>query len=315
MKSNLKLKMAIASVGGLLASGAAFAGAPVGFGQFSVAAGVVTDTSTECTSLGWTCTSLDATGNGMLMQQVTDPNSGISFLRAITVESDGNGDPGISLDFYVESQVYANGISRNNIALKQGINDGGMVMDVEIYEGAFRSDGTLTDATTGGGGAEMSIVQTITSAGQTFQQEGVNSNVRQRIDQNQGTNPGRFTYAVVAGNGQGAFEPTAAGQLGGTDMPALAYAAGDALAVVWIGADQPGTGDAATTRAFGFQEYRNYGTATGATVLAGTAVPTGTSTLVSNELPGSTVPWAFAGNGSWDWDANIFDLGGAPSGP
>ena len=314
MNSNLKLKMAIVSVGGLLASGAAFAGAPVGFGQFSVTAGVITDTSTECTSLGWTCTSLDATGTGMLMQQVTDPGSGISFLRAITVENDANGTAA-TVDFYVESQVYANGINRNNVALKQGINDGGMVYTAEIYEGAFRSDGTLTDATTGGGGAEMTLVQTITSAGQTFQQEGVNSNVRQRIDQNQGTNPGRFTYAVVAGNGQGAFEPTAAGQLGGTDMPALAYNAGDALGVVWIGADQPGTGDAATTRAFGFQEYRNYGTATGATVLAGTAVPVGTSRLVSNELPTSTAPWAFAGNGSWDWDAAIFDLGAAPSGP
>lgn len=312
MKSNLKLKMAIVSVGGLLASGVAFAGAPVGFGQFSATAGVITDTSTECTSLGWTCTSLDATGVGMLMQQVTDPNTGLSFLRTITVENDANGT-NASLDFYVESQVYANGINSNNVALQQRINDGGMVQTADIYEGAFRSDGTLTDPASGGAGAQMTLIQTISGAGQTFQQEGVNSNVRQRIDQNQGTNPGRFTYAVVAGNGQGLFEPTAAGQLGGTDMPALAYAAGDALSVVWIGADQPGTGDAATTRAFGFQEYRNYGTATGASVLAGTAAPVGTSRLVSNEL--GSVPWAFAGNGSWDWDVTIFDLGGAPTGP
>lgn len=312
MKSNLKLKMAIVSVGGLLASGVASAGAPVGFGQFSVTNGAITDTSTECTSLGWTCTSLDATGAGILMQQVTDPNTGLSFLRTITTEADANGDSA-SIGFFVESQVYANGINRNNIALLQGINDNGMVQRAEIYEGAFRSDGTLTDPASGGAGGEMLLSQTITGAGQTFQQQGVNSNVRQRIDQAQGTNPGRFSYAVVAGNGQGLYEPTAAGQLGGTTMPALAYNAGDALAVVWIGADQPGTGDAATTRSFGFQEFRNYGTANGANVLAGTATPVATSRLVSNEL--GTLPWAFAGNGSWDWDTNIFDLGGAPTGP
>jgi hypothetical protein len=313
MKSNLKLKMAIVSVGGLLASGVAYAGAPVSFGQFSVTNGVITDTSTECTGLGWTCTSLDATGAGILMQQVTDPNTGLSFLRTITTEADANGNSA-SIGFFVESQVYANGINSNNIALLQGINDNGMVQRAEIYEGAFRSDGTLTDPTSGGAGGEMLLSQTITGAGQTFQQQGVNSNVRQRIDQAQGTNPGRFSYAVVAGNGQGLYEPTAAGQLGGTTMPALAYNAGDALAVVWIGADQPGTG-AAANRQFGFQEFRNYGTATGATVLAGTATPVGTSRLVSNQLPNASAPYAFVENGSWDWDTNIFDLGGAPTGP
>ena len=77
--------------------------------------------------------------------------------------------------------------------------------------------------------------------------------------------PVALTYAVVAGNGQGLFEPTAAGTLGGTTMPALSYAAGDALAAVWIGADFAVL--AAAIRQFGFQEYRNYGAATGATVL------------------------------------------------
>jgi len=297
--SNGKLKLALAAASGLLASGVALAGAPIGFDQFTVATGVVTDTSVECSVGGWTCVTLDATAAGMLTQQVMDPNTGISYLRGIIVEEDANGAPG-ALGFSVEQQVYANGINRNNLALKQTINDTGMVMNVELYEGAFRSDGTLTDSASGGGGAEMSIVQSITSVGQTFQQEGVNSNVRQRIDQSPGGGAaGNFTYAVVAGNGQGAFEPTAAGQLGGTDMPALAYAAGDALSVVWVGSSAVG-------QQFGFQEYRNYGTATGGTVLAGSVEPVATSTLGSNEL--GDAPWSFVGNGPWDWDADLFGV-------
>lgn len=318
MKSNLKLKMALASAGGLLVSSVAFAGAPVGFDQYSAVAGVITDTSTECNGGGWTCTNLDATGVGILMQQVTDPVSGISYLRTINVENDANGTPTAGLTFANESQVYANGINSNNIALKQLIRDGlagdAMNMTTEIYEGAFRSDGTLTNPASGGAGAEMHLIQTVGGV-QTFQQQGVNSNARQRIDQAVGGGAaGRFTYAVVAGNGQGLFEPTAAGTLGGTTMPALSYAAGDALAAVWIGADFPGTG-AAAIRQFGFQEYRNYGAATGATVFAGTAVPVATSRLLSNELDPNQPGWAFTENGSWDWDVTIFDLGGAPTGP
>jgi hypothetical protein len=312
-KSNHKLKLALAAAGGLLASGISFAGAPIAFDQFTVTSGVVTDTSAECSALGWTCVQLDATAAGILTQQVMDPNTGISYLRSIIVESDASGTPGTgvsNLAFSLEQQVYANGINSNNIALKEIISDGVMGMTAEIYEGAFRSDGTLTDPASGGNGAEMTLVQTVAGSGQTFRQEGVNSNVRQRLDQQIGGAGGRFTYAVVAANGQGLFEPTAAGQLGGGDMPALAYTAGDALSVVWLGQNMPGAGTA-SVREFGFQEYRNFGTANGANVLAGTAVPTGTSTFRSNE--GAEAPWTFTSNGPWDWDVNLF--GAAPIAP
>jgi len=95
-------------------------------------------------------------------------------------------------------------------------------------------------------------------------------------------------------------------------MPVLAYAAGDALSVVWLGVDSPGTGDE-STRQFGFQEYRNYGTATGGTVLAGSATPVGTSRLLSNEL--GDAPWHFVDNGAWDWDSDIFQVGNPPTPP
>ena len=312
MNHSNKLKLALAAGSGLLMSSAALAEAPVTFDQYTVTAGVITDTSAECNSLGWSCTALDATGNGMLTQQMTDPNTGISYLRGIIVNENDTGAPGAGLGFSLEQQVYASGINRNNVALKQLLDDDGMTMNVRLYEGAFRSDGTLTDATTGGTGAEMLLSQIVLSAGLTFVQHGVNSNVRQRISQSQGVNPGRFVYQNVAGNGQGLYEPTEAGQLGGGDMPALAYAAGDALSVVWLGVDQPGTGDA-STREFGFQEFRNYGTATGASVLAGTAATIGTSRLVSNELGDS--PWHFVDNGAWDWDADIFQIGNPPTPP
>lgn len=315
MNSHSKLKMAVVAGCGLLMSGGAFAGAPLAFDQYSVTAGVITDTSAECAGGGWTCVSLDATGLGILTQQVTDPVSGISYLRTINVESDANGTPAVGLGFAVESQVYANGINSNNIALKQRINEDNMLMTAEIYENAFRSDGSVTDPSGAGtgAGAEMLLIQNV--AGTIFQQKGVNSNVSQRLDQVVGAGAaGRFTYAVVASNGQGLFEPTVGGTLGGTTMPSLSYAAGDALSVIWLGADIPGTGDA-STRQFGFQEYRNFGAATGATVLAGTAVAVGTSRLLSNELDPDQPGWIFTENGSWDWDSTIFDLGAAPTGP
>lgn len=308
--SNGKLRLAIAAASGLLASGAVLAGAPMTFDQFTAASGVVTDTSAECSVGGWTCVQLDATDTGILTQQVMDPNTGISYLRGIVVDDDANGAAG-TLGFALEQQVYANGINSNNVALKQAVRDVDMTMSVELYEGAFRSDGTLTNPASGGAGAEMSLLQTIANIGQTFEQQGVNSNVYQRLNQAPGGGAaGRFTYAVVAGNGQGAFEPTVAGQLGGTDMPALAYAAGDALSVVWVAANQPGTG-LASNREYGFQQYRNYGTATGATVLAGTAAPVSTSTLSSNE--NGDTPWSFVSNGPWDWDADLFGI--APTAP
>lgn len=315
-KTNYKLKVALAAAGGLLVSGAALAGAPapvtpIAFDQYTVANGVITDTSTACTVDGWSCVTLDATGPGLLTQQVTDPNTGISYMRGIIVEEDANGTPG-NLAFSLEQQVYANGINRNNVALKQLLSDNGMTQNVRLYEGAFRSDGTLTDPSSGGGGAEMALSQIVGSAGQTFVQWGVNGNVAQRVSQSQGVNPGRFVYQVAAGNGQGLYEPTEAGQLGGGDMPALAYSAGDALSVVWLGVDLPGTGDD-STRQFGFQEYRNYGTVAGNNVLAGTATPVATSRLLSNEL--GDAPWHFVDNGPWDWDSDIFQVGNPPTPP
>jgi hypothetical protein len=94
----------------------------------------------------------------------------------------------------------------NNIAVAQGVVDGGMDFRVKLFEASFRTDGDITIPTSGGGGAEMYMNQTIATAGQTFQQDGVNGNARQRIDQVQGTNPGKFTYASIDG---AAFMPTA----------------------------------------------------------------------------------------------------------
>lgn len=303
------IALAMASAGGLLVSGSALAGSafahngPLSFDQYSVTAGVITDTSTECATT-WTCVSLDATSTGMLMQQVTDPGNGVSYIRTIVVEETANGTPAAGLDFWQEAQTRASGALTNNIALAQGVNSGGMDFRVKLFEGSFRTDGDLTIPTSGGGGAEMYMNQQIGSAGQTFQQDGVNGNARQRIDQNQGTNPGKFTAASIDG---ALFMPTVGGTLGGTVMPALAYASTDGISVVWIGADMPGN-YAASLRQFGYQQFRNWGSV--AVTAPGTNVAAGTSTYMAQGPLGQ-----FSANGSWDWDAALWDLGAAPSGP
>jgi len=303
------IKLAMASAGGLLVSGAALAGsaaswdAPLNFNQYTVTAGVATDTSTEGAST-WTCVTLDATSAGMFMQQVTDPGNGVSYIRTITVEEAETGSPTSGLTFWQEAQTRASGVTNNNIAVAQGVVDGGMDFRVKIFEQSFRSDGDYSIPTSGGGGAEMYMVQTIATAGQTFQQDGVNGNARQRIDQVQGTNPGKFTYASIDGT---SFMPTVGGTLGGTVMPALAYASTDGISAVWIGADQPGN-YAASLRQFGYQQFRNWGSV--AVTAPGSNVAVGTSTYMAQGPLGT-----FSANGSWDWDAALWDLGAAPSGP
>lgn len=304
------IALAMASAGGLLVSGAALAGsaaahnAPLSFDQYSVTNGSITDTSVECSVGGWTCVSLDATSTGMLMQQVTDPGTGVSLIRTIVTEENANGTTAAGLTFWQESQTHASGVLNNNIAVAQGVVDGGMDFRVKLFEQSFRTDGDISIPTSGGGGAEMYMNQTIGTAGQTFQQDGVNGNMRQRIDQVQGTNPGKFTYSAIDGT---AFMPTAGGTLGGTVMPALAFASTDGISAVWIGADQPGN-YAASLRQFGYQQFRNWGSI-GVTA-PGTNVAGGSSTYSSVGPLGT-----FSANGSWDWDAALWDLGAAPSGP
>lgn len=302
------LKAATATMGGLFVSSAALAGAailhdgPLAFDQYSVTNGVVTDTSTEC-STTWTCVTLDATSPGMFMQQVTDPGTGVSFIRTITVEENANGTPASGLAFWQETETFASGVNTNNVALSQGIVDGGMDFRIKLFEAAFKPDGDITIPTSGGNGADMYMNQQVAS--QTFQQDGVNGNARQRIDQNLGVAAvGRFTYASIDG---AAFMPTTGGTLGGTIMPALAYASTDGLSVVWIGADMPGNA-AASARQFGYQKYTNWGSV--AVTNPGTNAAAGTSTYMALGSAAS-----FTDNGSWDWDAALWDLGAAPSGP
>lgn len=308
MNRKYLFKAAMATMGGLFVSSAALAGsailhdAPLGFDQYSVTNGVVTDTSAEC-STTWTCVTLDATSAGMFMQQITDPGTGVSFIRTITVEENANGTPASGLAFWQETQTYASGVNSNNVAVSQGIVDGGMNFTVKLFEAAFKDGGDLTIPTSGGGGADMYMNQQV--AAQTFQQDGVNGNARQRIDQNLGVAAvGKFTYASIDG---AAFMPTAGGTLGGTIMPALAYAATDGLSVVWIGADMPGNASA-SARQFGYQRYSNWGAV--AVTAPGTNAATGTSSYMAL---GSAA--AFTDNGSWDWDASLWDLGLAPTGP
>lgn len=303
------IKLAMASAGGLLVSSAALAGpaatwdAPLNFNQYTVATGVVTDTSTECAST-WTCVTLDATSPGMFMQQATDPGNGVSYIRTIVVNEGETGSPGAGLTFWQETENFANGVNTNNVAIAQGVVDAGMDFRVKIFEASFRSDGNLTIPTSGGGGAEMYMDQTITTAGQRFQQDGVNGNARQRIDQVMGTNPGEFAYASIDGT---SFMPTGGGTMGGTVMPALAFASTDGISVVWIGADQPGN-YAASLRQFGYQQFRNWGTV--AVTNPGSNVAAGSSTYMALGPLGQ-----FSANGSWDWDAALWDLGAVPSGP
>jgi hypothetical protein len=320
------LKMSVASAaGGLLFSGVALAAGgalnqngPLGFNQFTATNGVITDTSTECAST-WTCVSLDPTSNGMLMQQVTDPGNGVSYIRTIVTEANATGVAGLSasaggLGFYSEAETRAAGGptgGTNNIALNQRVSDADLDYVTKHFEGGFRAGGDLvngTSATTSPGGGDMYILESITGGVTNFQFDsaggGGNPNL-QRIDQNIAGAGMHEKFAAVSTRGsRAAFGLTAAGTLGGTVMDPLAFTSSDNLQVVWVGQTSPGSTSAG--RQFGFQEYRNWGTSDPTN--PGTNSAGSTSTHLSSGPLGG-----FTSTGPWDWDASVFDMGGAPT--
>lgn len=305
MNSNILSKLTMATITTFIVTGTAMATTPYAFDQYTVTNGAITDNGVDpdgagpldnCAG-GFTCTRLEANGNGIMQRNVTDTGTGVSYLQTVITDSDANGSAA-SLGFSTEAFVFAAGNSANNITLQQRISDAGMDTNVLVHEGAFETGGDLTDPNSTGDGVHLEIDQTVSLGAPDFVefiQTGQNGNQRQIVNERtsgQGTD-GRFTSRTVSG---ATFAPSVAGTLGGIDFEnettlgiGATYNAGDTLQVVWQGADQP------NNQQFGLQDYNNL---------------TSGETASKDGLTGNM--GQFTDNGPWEWDP-IF--GNAPNPP
>ena len=274
-----------------LASGAVVAVPPTGFSydDYTVNAGTIT---AGC-PVGYTCTNLDATGNGILQQRVTDGTD--SYFRTIVV------DEGISatdlasveaLGFRDESYVNAaDGEADMSVrGIIQGSQLGAGIDD--MYVMAEITDGSLNV----GGPIRLEQRNMLGAANRTvdFVGNGSSNNLTMQINVQQPNNEGNLTIRKATA--------TAAGDLSLTDadpgIAPLAYAAGNRLQVVWLEQAASGNGDA-FNRTLGQQTYSNLTAATEISYNnadgAGNFVAVNTG--ANNEV---------GGIGPWNWNAALF---------
>jgi hypothetical protein len=273
-----------------LASGSVLAVPPTGFSydDYTVNSGAIT---AGC-PVGYTCTNLDATGNGILQQRVTDGTD--SYFRTIIVDENISATDLASVEalgFRDESFVAAEdgagtmstrGIVQGN-QLGAGIDD--MYVMAEIVDGALNVNGNNFVQRNMLGGTNRTV---------EFVGNGNNNNLNMQINVLQPNNEGNMTIRKATATGAGNLSLTDADP----GIADLAYAAGNRLQVVWLEQAASGTGDA-FNRALGQQTYSN--------LTAGTEISYNNADGAGNFVAVNTgANNEVGGIGPWNWDAGLF---------
>ncbi|MDX9740905.1 MAG: hypothetical protein RBT81_06970 [Gammaproteobacteria bacterium] len=307
----MKLRLAVASASLALSGGVAFGAPPTGFSydDYTVDAGAIT---AGC-PVGFTCTTLDASGNGILQQRVTDGSD--TYFRTIVVP-DGVTAADLaaveSLAFRNESYVSAVSGSGDYAARGVVLDQGNLVL------GGGGTNPTVTDSMyalteiTGGAlntGDEIVIEQrnvlganaagAVTRSAE-FVGAGSSNNLAMALNIIQPTNEGNMTIRKVTATAPGNLELTDAD----AGIAPLAYAAGNRLQVVWLEQAASGTGDA-FNRALAQQSYRVYQSGTDNTLLGEISYSNadGAGNFVATNT-GANNP--VGGIGPWNWNATLF---------
>ena len=287
-----------------LASGAALAGPPVAFDQWSVTGGVITYSPTNPSAgdptcpQGFTCGAA-LTGDGFFQRQITDNATGAQYFQTIVTDLGASGSPA-TLPFADESYVMQGGTT--------GIADKQRMDSSTPGQGTLTSTSTLNmgwahDAAT----PDVDIVQTVSDAAtgltssMTFQQTRDNNgnptgtllDLDQSIVLDAAVTPNdkqgfvlRKRDGALNGTPHDAATDPALLPAGATPSSNLSWAATDNIQVVWIG--QAVTTTAGTQDKFGYQGYTNF--------TAGTAI-----SYFDTASFGDT-----AGKGGWNWQTTPF---------
>ncbi|MDX9740903.1 MAG: hypothetical protein RBT81_06960 [Gammaproteobacteria bacterium] len=288
----MKLRFAVMTPALLaLSGGAAFAVPPTGFSYDDYT--VDTGTITAGCPVGYTCTTLDATGNGILQQRVTDGAD--SFFRTIVVNEGVTATDLASVEAlafrdesYInaadgEADMSARGIIQGNL-LGAGVDD--------MYVMAEITDGSLSV----GGAVRLEQFNQLGAANRsnTFVGVGGSNNLNMQLNVLQPNNEGQMTIRKATA--------AAAGNLSLTDadpgIAPLAYAAGNRLQLVWLEQAASGTGDA-FNRILGQQSYTNLTTSESIQYNNGDGAG---NFIATNNGVGNDI----GGIGPWNWDASLF---------
>lgn len=296
MKKLTVLTMAPAAL--VVASSVVVAAPPAGFSydDYTATAGTIT---ASCPP-GYTCTNLDATGNGILQQRVTDGTD--SYIKTIILEEGTTASDLAAVEalaFRNESYVLvedgsnnmsARGIVQGNV-LGAGIDD--FVAQAEVSTGSLATPGGANNF------VQSNLLQ---NAGRftTFEAHGgQGNNLNFVVNAVQPNNEGNITIRKSVA--------TAAGDLALTDadagIPTLAYAAGNRVGVVWLEQAASGVGSA-YDRLLGFQRYTNETAGTSIEYINSGDLGTFVATSTGANQP-------VAGIGPWNWNATLF--GAAPN--
>lgn len=299
------------SAAALFVGGVAVAAPPGGYDSWTVSGGVITAT---CPA-GHTCTSLDATGNGILQQRVTDnSDTTISYFRTI-VTDDGATATDLAavqaLGFRIEGMVSAedgsgNYANRSVIKAATQLGNDAMSTMAEISSGTLQA-GSIAPFVAD---QEQGLGATTRRMDWHFHENGVNY-----LELN------AFNTGGVAGGAtgnEGALTVRRSGNLaapgtltldpGGANEQTLAYATGGSVTAVWLTQAASGNGAGlagALNRTLGVQRYTAT-TNNGKTNVGGTTISQTNSDGIGNLVATSNGANLEISGTQWGWDTSLF---------
>jgi hypothetical protein len=309
MKYSIVNKLAMTAVGTFIVAGSAMAVSPYAFDQYSVAGGIITmDTGAglcgDTGPGGFSCMAMEAQGQGILQQQITSNDTGVSYLQSIVVEDDATGTAA-SLDFSQEVYTFTSGTNTNNVAVKQHMSQNSVDITMYVQERAFETGADVSDASSSGDGVHFNLAQVVDlSVGGngdylSFTQDGANTSDRQVIKES--LDGGNITMGLVQVDG--AYAPTTASTtpLGGGNMEdQVDWLAGEALSALVLGNDQSGN---PVGQDFAFIRFQNMDT--GQESLKESIEGSAMGHTPASYGFGESVPGQF-----WSWDAQATSIFG-----
>jgi hypothetical protein len=308
--------LTMASAASLFVGGTAMAAPIGGYDAWTVSSGTITAT---CPA-GHTCSNLDATGNGILQQRVTDSaDTTVSYFRTIVTDEGATATDLASvqaLGFRIEGMVGAEDGSGNYVnrsVIKAGTQLGNDAMSTAAEVG----QGTLIGIAHFIADQEQGLGATTRRMDWHFHENGVNylelnhySTGGVADDGPGGTNAGTGNEGAVTVRRSGNL--SSAGTLtldpGGANEQTLAYATGGSVTAVWLTQAASGVGTGVTgalSRTLGVQRYTAI-TTNGKTNAGGTSISQNNADGVGAFVATSNGADLEISGTQWGWDTVLF---------